>query len=251
MGQSAHPIDFVHPGASCHSRSGTSQATPPSSGSLQDPPTPLEPCQDPPPPSETLQDPPPVLVPCHDPVAPSEPLQDSPPPLGPCQDEPQPSLLLQDPPSPLGPCQDEPQPSLPLQKPPPPSGSCQDKPPPSDPLQDSLTPLGTYQDPPLLSGSLQDSPALSGSPQERSSRRLPTLRYKDPPAPVILPAVPSVTSPPRQMGEKDCPGCRVGIVQEEFTACGICLGICFFPLGLVCCLLMRERRCNHCGAKFS
>ncbi|XP_045134630.1 brain protein I3-like isoform X2 [Portunus trituberculatus] len=48
-----------------------------------------------------------------------------------------------------------------------------------------------------------------------------------------------------------CHVCKVGIVQEEFTACGICLGICFFPLGLVCCLLMRERRCNHCGVSFS
>ncbi|KAG0719047.1 Brain protein I3 [Chionoecetes opilio] len=45
-----------------------------------------------------------------------------------------------------------------------------------------------------------------------------------------------------------CPVCRVGIVQEEFTGCGICLGICFFPLGILCCMLMRERRCSHCGA---
>ncbi|XP_063873680.1 membrane protein BRI3-like [Scylla paramamosain] len=48
-----------------------------------------------------------------------------------------------------------------------------------------------------------------------------------------------------------CPVCKVGILQEEFTGCGICLGIFFFPLGLLCCLLMRERRCNHCRASFS
>lgn len=48
-----------------------------------------------------------------------------------------------------------------------------------------------------------------------------------------------------------CPVCQVGILQDEFTGCGICLGICFFPLGILCCMLMRERRCNHCRASFS
>ena len=29
--------------------------------------------------------------------------------------------------------------------------------------------------------------------------------------------------------------------NDEFTACGICCGVCFFPLGLIYCFLMRER----------
>jgi len=46
----------------------------------------------------------------------------------------------------------------------------------------------------------------------------------------------------------NCPVCRVGNVYESYTCCGICCAIWFFPIGLICCLMMRERRCSHCGA---
>ncbi|KAG0719046.1 Brain protein I3 [Chionoecetes opilio] len=48
----------------------------------------------------------------------------------------------------------------------------------------------------------------------------------------------------------NCPACRSGHLVNEFTFCGICLGICFFPLGVICCLLMRERKCASCRASF-
>eukprot|EP01122_Echinamoeba_exundans_P003949 TRINITY_DN13994_c0_g1_i1.p1 TRINITY_DN13994_c0_g1~~TRINITY_DN13994_c0_g1_i1.p1 ORF type:complete len:114 (+),score=19.74 TRINITY_DN13994_c0_g1_i1:105-446(+) len=44
-----------------------------------------------------------------------------------------------------------------------------------------------------------------------------------------------------------CPHCNRGVMQENFTCPGICLGILCFPIGLVCCFLMRERRCTACG----
>ncbi|XP_037783236.1 brain protein I3-like [Penaeus monodon] len=47
-----------------------------------------------------------------------------------------------------------------------------------------------------------------------------------------------------------CPACRAGILRNEFTCCGIFLAICFFPLGLLCCFLMMERRCSNCGLAF-
>ncbi|KAK8738213.1 hypothetical protein OTU49_004107, partial [Cherax quadricarinatus] len=47
-----------------------------------------------------------------------------------------------------------------------------------------------------------------------------------------------------------CPTCRAGILQNEFTCCGICLGIFFFPIGLICCFLMQERRCSNCRMSF-
>lgn len=47
-----------------------------------------------------------------------------------------------------------------------------------------------------------------------------------------------------------CPACRVGVLEDDFTCLGICCAIFFFPLGLICCLLMRQRRCPNCGAIF-
>ncbi|KAK0055966.1 brain protein I3 [Biomphalaria pfeifferi] len=47
-----------------------------------------------------------------------------------------------------------------------------------------------------------------------------------------------------------CPACRVGILEDDFTCLGVLCAILFFPIGLLCCLAMRQRRCNHCGAVF-
>lgn len=47
----------------------------------------------------------------------------------------------------------------------------------------------------------------------------------------------------------NCPVCKAGYIVEEFTCCGIVLAILFFPLGLLCCFLMRERKCSSCGAR--
>jgi len=44
-----------------------------------------------------------------------------------------------------------------------------------------------------------------------------------------------------------CPVCQTGHMDEEFTCCGIVCAILFFPIGLLCCLLMREKRCSGCG----
>lgn len=46
-----------------------------------------------------------------------------------------------------------------------------------------------------------------------------------------------------------CSSCQTGTMTDSFTPCGIVLGILFFPLGLLCCWLMREKQCNNCGAK--
>lgn len=47
-----------------------------------------------------------------------------------------------------------------------------------------------------------------------------------------------------------CPVCRIGMLEEGFTACGLCCAIFFFPVGILCCLLMREKSCSNCGARF-
>lgn len=41
---------------------------------------------------------------------------------------------------------------------------------------------------------------------------------------------------------------QAGVYQDEFTCCGIVLAILFFPIGLLCCYVMREKRCSNCGS---
>ncbi|KAG0726716.1 Brain protein I3 [Chionoecetes opilio] len=48
-----------------------------------------------------------------------------------------------------------------------------------------------------------------------------------------------------------CPACRVGVLNEEFTLAGLCCAFWFFPVGILCCLAMRERRCSNCNACFT
>ncbi|CAG2118113.1 unnamed protein product [Medioppia subpectinata] len=47
-----------------------------------------------------------------------------------------------------------------------------------------------------------------------------------------------------------CPACRVGVLEEDFTCLGILLALLFFPLGILCCFALRQRRCPNCGTTF-
>ncbi|XP_029292820.1 membrane protein BRI3 [Cottoperca gobio] len=47
-----------------------------------------------------------------------------------------------------------------------------------------------------------------------------------------------------------CPACRVGVLEDDFTCLGIMCAIFFFPLGLLFCFALRQRRCPNCGATF-
>jgi len=47
-----------------------------------------------------------------------------------------------------------------------------------------------------------------------------------------------------------CPACRIGVLEQEFTFLGIMLCLLFFPLGILCCLALQQRRCLNCGAVF-
>ena len=44
---------------------------------------------------------------------------------------------------------------------------------------------------------------------------------------------------------------QVGALEEHMTLLGILCGIFFFPLGLICCLTLTERKCTNCGATFN
>lgn len=47
-----------------------------------------------------------------------------------------------------------------------------------------------------------------------------------------------------------CPSCRIGVLEDDFTCCGVCCAIFCFPVGLLFCYLMRNKRCMTCGAQF-
>ncbi|XP_062264573.1 brain protein I3 [Platichthys flesus] len=47
-----------------------------------------------------------------------------------------------------------------------------------------------------------------------------------------------------------CPACRVGVLEDDFTCLGILCAIFFFPLGVLFCFALRQRRCPNCGTTF-
>ncbi|XP_014233544.1 brain protein I3 [Trichogramma pretiosum] len=47
-----------------------------------------------------------------------------------------------------------------------------------------------------------------------------------------------------------CPACRIGVLEDDYPCLGIFCAIFFFPLGILCCLLLKNRRCSNCGAYF-
>uniref|UniRef100_A0A8C1XM91 Membrane protein BRI3 n=1 Tax=Cyprinus carpio TaxID=7962 RepID=A0A8C1XM91_CYPCA len=76
-----------------------------------------------------------------------------------------------------------------------------------------------------------------------------------PAAPVAVAAQPAYTSTytivqPSVVVVGGCPACRVGVLEDDFTCLGIMCAIFFFPLGILFCLALRQRRCPNCGATF-
>ncbi len=71
-----------------------------------------------------------------------------------------------------------------------------------------------------------------------------------PPQGGYVPAQPIRVSTTNVVLVGGCPACRVGILEDDFTLLGVCCAVLFFPLGILCCLAMRQRRCQNCGAVF-
>nr|XP_027211940.1 brain protein I3-like [Penaeus vannamei] len=100
-----------------------------------------------------------------------------------------------------------------------------------------------------------------GPPPPYSPYQQPQYGFTTPSTSVVVPqqqqqqhvitAQPVVTAAPVVViAGATCPACRAGILRNEFTCCGIFLAICFFPIGMLCCFLMMERRCSNCGLAF-
>ncbi|CAH1735813.1 unnamed protein product [Chironomus riparius] len=50
------------------------------------------------------------------------------------------------------------------------------------------------------------------------------------------------------VGVNGCPICRIGVLEDDYSCFGICLAIFCFPLGILCCLACKNKRCSSCGA---
>ncbi|KAI8847389.1 hypothetical protein BC829DRAFT_396477 [Chytridium lagenaria] len=63
--------------------------------------------------------------------------------------------------------------------------------------------------------------------------------------PMMQPGVVMMQVSPMDM----CPSGGIHQFEDEFTCCGIFLAICFFPIGVLCCWMMRTSTCAKCGTQ--
>ncbi|KOB67181.1 Brain protein I3 [Operophtera brumata] len=120
--------------------------------------------------------------------------------------------------------------------------------------------------PPPYSATMPSGPQQYGQPYSQpypQPASVPSATYPPPPpgyspqgVPVVTGYVPNygatnIIIPPPIIAVGACPACRVGILEDDFTCLGILCAILFFPLGILCCLALKNRRCSNCGALFA
>ncbi|XP_071451017.1 membrane protein BRI3 [Hetaerina americana] len=63
-------------------------------------------------------------------------------------------------------------------------------------------------------------------------------------------AIRTVTVPQTIIIVNACPACRIGVLEDQYNALGILCAILFFPIGVLCCLATKTKKCSNCGAYF-
>ncbi|RZF39612.1 hypothetical protein LSTR_LSTR001133 [Laodelphax striatellus] len=103
-----------------------------------------------------------------------------------------------------------------------------------------------YEKPPPYS---PNPPAQTHPPTYQSFPPLQPMVQQNP-IPGYGSTVVTIEQQPRVIIIGTCPACRVGIVEDDYTCLGIFCAIFFFPIGILACLLLKNRRCSNCGAYF-
>ncbi|KAK4872929.1 hypothetical protein RN001_014958 [Aquatica leii] len=65
-----------------------------------------------------------------------------------------------------------------------------------------------------------------------------------------MPATTTIIMPPKIILVGACPACRIGVLEDDYTCLGLLCAILFFPIGILCCQALKNRRCSNCGAYF-
>uniref|UniRef100_A0A8C4QE80 Membrane protein BRI3 n=1 Tax=Eptatretus burgeri TaxID=7764 RepID=A0A8C4QE80_EPTBU len=139
---------------------------------------------------------------------------------------------------------------------PPPSASPSPQPPPSSSPQPGVAKRQPQwprpQPPPASSPKAAASLLLNPRVLNLLPPRAPTICLVVPSNQANLPPPhPFFCPPPTLLFHTVSHPCSVGVLEDDFTCLGILCAILFFPIGLLCCLLLRQRHCPHCGATFS
>jgi hypothetical protein len=87
---------------------------------------------------------------------------------------------------------------------------------------------------PIASGSFEDANAYGTFIDDAGGSSAPT----------------TTSSYPYALGSREPTVIVLGMLESDFTCLGLCCAIVFFPLGILCCLAFRQRRCHFCGAIF-
>ncbi|ALC42302.1 CG12012, partial [Drosophila busckii] len=74
--------------------------------------------------------------------------------------------------------------------------------------------------------------------------------FETTPVNIVVQPMPPLTRTAEIIVIGGCPSCRIGVLEDSFSVLGLCCAIVFFPVGILCCLAMREKHCTNCGTTF-
>jgi len=116
-------------------------------------------------------------------------------------------------------------------------------------------PTQGYEQPPPYFASqqpvgMQQQPPGPGWTPQQNPHQQPNPGFVPAPGQTVIVQPMNATPVNRVVLVGGCPTCHAGLLEDSFGCCAIFLAIFFFPLGILCCLAMREKRCTNCGQTF-